>query len=233
MKEAGITGCVVNATQEADWRAVADLAEDFPDFVRPAYGIHPWFSHTAEIGWEERLREMLTANPKATVGEIGVDGWIDSPAMEVQRGVFTKQVKIAVETGRVMTVHCLKAWEELFSVMNELPEWPGKFLMHSFGGSIEVAERLLNKGAYFSLSGYFLQERKRKVLEVFKKIPQDRILLETDAPEMIPPDELVKFPLGENINHPANLGAIAEAFTKEVGAGILDQIDRNGRRIWN
>jgi TatD DNase family protein len=53
--------------------------------------------------------------------------------------------------------------------------------MHSFGGSIEVAERLLKKGVWFSFSGYFLHERKRKVLEVFRQLPQDGILLETDA----------------------------------------------------
>lgn len=87
--------------------------------------------------------------------------------------------------------------------------------MHSFGGSIEVAQRLIKHGAWFSFSGYFLQERKAKVLEVFKHLPQDRILLETDAPDMMPPSDLVKFPLSEGVNHPANLGAIAEAFEKK------------------
>ncbi len=229
MKAEGISGCVVNATREADWEVVAELAREFPGFVFPAFGIHPWFADTAEEGWEERLREMLEAEPLATVGEIGVDGWVDSPAMEVQREVFVKQVAIAAETGRVMTVHCLKAWEELFSVMDEVPEWPEKFLMHSFGGSIEVAERLLKKGAYFSFSGYFLHERKRKVLEVFKKLPQDRILLETDAPEMMPPEGFLKFQLAENINHPANLGAIGRAFAKEMEPGMLERIEENGR----
>jgi|TARA_B110000037_G_scaffold197272_1_gene235231 TatD DNase family protein len=232
MKLEGISGCVVNATQEADWEAVAGLAQEFAGFVFPAYGIHPWFADTAEEGWEGRLREILDADPLATVGEIGVDGWVDTPVMEVQREVFVKQVSIATEMRRVMTVHCLKAWEELFSVMDEMPEWPEKFLMHSFGGSIEVAERLLKKGAYFSFSGYFLQERKRKVLEVFRQLPANRILLETDAPEMIPPEEFMKFPLGEEINHPGNLRAIAEEFGKGQGEGILAQIQENGRDFW-
>ncbi len=232
MKEGGISGCVANATREGDWEAVAGLAREFPGFAFPAYGIHPWFADTAEEGWEGRLREILENDPLATVGEIGVDGWADTPSMEVQREIFVKQVGIAVETGRVMTVHCLKAWEELFSVMDELPEWPEKFLMHSFGGSLEIAERLLNKGAWFSFSGYFLQPRKRKVLEVFKRLPKDRVLLETDSPEMMPPEGFVKFLLGEGLNHPGNLGAIAEAFEQELGAGILEQIEDNGRLFW-
>lgn len=233
MREAGITGCVANATMESDWDAVRELAEEFPEFVRPAYGIHPWYAHTAKKGWEDRLLRILEDDPRATVGEIGVDGWVDSPGMEVQQEVFIKQVAIAAETGRVMTVHCLKAWEELFETMDQAEKWPEKFLMHSFGGSIEIAERLLkHDGVMFSFSGYFLQARKHKVLEVFKQLPIDRILLETDAPEMMPPDEFVKFPLGENVNHPANLRAIAKAFEKETGGDVLAQVEENGKRFW-
>lgn len=232
MKSEGITGCVVNATRESDWQDVADLAENFPGFVRPAYGIHPWVADTAEEGWEKRLEKILASDETATIGECGVDGWVDSPAMAAQKEVFVKQVEIAAKLGRVMTIHCLKAWEELFQTMDEAEAWPEKFLMHSFGGSIEIAERLLKKGAWFSFSGYFLQPRKRKVLEVFQKLPSDRILLETDAPDMMPPEEFVKFPLGENINHPGNLVRIAEGFERELGAGILEQVAENGREFW-
>ena len=111
MKDAGITGCVVNATREDDWEAVAALAREFPGFVFPAYGIHPWHADTAAEGWELRLRERLLADPTASVGEVGVDGWVESPPIEVQFGVFVKQAEIAAELGRVMTVHCLKAWD--------------------------------------------------------------------------------------------------------------------------
>jgi TatD DNase family protein len=233
MKAAGISGCVVNATREADWADVAALAREFPGFVFPAYGIHPWFADTAEDGWEDRLREMLVEDPSATVGEVGVDGWVDSPGMDVQLEVFVKQAEIAAELGRVMTVHCLKAWEELFSAMDQAEVWPEKFLMHSFAGSIELAERLMkHEGVMFSFSGYFLQERKAKVLEVFSKLPKDRILLETDAPDMMPPERFVEFPLGEGVNHPANLGRIAEAFEREMDDGILGQIGENGKRFW-
>ena len=232
MQAAGITGCVVNATREADWEAVAALAREFPGFVFPAYGIHPWYADTAAEGWEIRLRERLLSDPMASVGEVGVDGWVEAPRMETQLSVFVKQAEIAAELGRVMTVHCLKAWEEFFAAMDQAAAWPGKFLMHSFGGSIEVAERLAKKGAWFSFSGYFLHERKRKVLEVFRRLPKDRILLETDAPDMMPPEEFVKSPLGEGVNHPANLRSIAGAFERETDEGMLGRIERNGMRFW-
>jgi TatD DNase family protein len=233
MRDAGVTGCVANATHEGDWDAVADLAERFPGFVFPAYGIHPWFADTAEEGWEDRLRERLLADPQATVGEVGVDGWVESPTMDMQYRVFVKQAEIAAETGRVMTVHCLKAWEELFRAMEQAEAWPEKFLMHSFGGSIEIAERLMKHGGVmFSFSGYFLHGRKAKVLEVFRQLPKDRILLETDAPDMMPPEGFVGFPLGEDVNHPANLHAIACAFEKDLGVGTLGHIERNSCAFW-
>lgn len=232
MKAVGVSGCVVNATRESDWEAVRGIAREFPDFVRPAYGVHPWFADTVEEGWEERLRNLLREDARASVGEIGVDGWVSSPSLEVQREVFAKQVAIAVELDRVMTVHCLKAWDELFRLMDTAEAWPEKFLMHSFGGSIEVAERLLKRGAWFSFSGYFLHSRKRKVLEVFKRLPMERTLLETDAPEMAPPQEFIKFPLDGEWNHPANLGAIAAAFENELGAGTLERVIENSSRFW-
>jgi TatD DNase family protein len=233
MQAAGITGCVVNATREDDWEAVAVLAREFPGYVFPAYGIHPWHADAAGEGWEERLRERLLSDPVASVGEVGVDGWVNSPEIEVQMPVFIKQAEIAAELVRVMTVHCLKAWEPLFAVMDRAAAWPEKFLMHSFGGSHEVAERLLKKGAWFSFSGHFLHPRKAKVLEVFRKLPADRILLETDAPDMIPPEDFVKFPLGAGVNHPANLRSIAEALERETHGGMLGKIAENGKRFWS
>ena len=83
--------------------------------------------------------------------------------------------------------------------------------MHAFGGSMETARRLIPLGAYFSFSGHFLDARKASVLETFRQIPRDRILLETDAPDMRPPDELLTHALPENLNHPANLPAIGRA----------------------
>jgi TatD DNase family protein len=173
------------------------------------------------------------SDPVASVGEVGVDGWVKSPGMEVQLPVFIKQAELAAETGRVMTVHCLKAWEKLFEAMDRAAAWPEKFLMHSFGGSLEVAERLVRKGAWFSFSGHFLHERKRKVLEVFRKLPEDRILLETDAPDMIPPEDFVTFSLGAGVNHPANLRRIAEALERETREGMLGRIERNGMSFWS
>ncbi len=216
MREAGVERCVANGTREADWEEVKRLAGAEPDFILPAYGVHPWQAHTATDGWQDRLRGLLSSEPRATVGEIGLDQWITQPDIGVQMPVFLDQLEIAWEYDRTTTIHCLKAWDALFDAFSRQPP-PSRFLMHSFGGSIEIARRLIPLGAYFSFSGYFLQSRKAKVIEIFRQLPQDRILVETDAPDMLPPADLVTHPLPESRNHPANLASIARVLAGHLG----------------
>lgn len=219
MRASGVSRCVVNATSEADWAAVEALALKYPDFIMPAFGIHPWKAHTAADGWRERLAFLFEKHSHASIGECGLDQWVSSPPLEIQRSVFMAQLELARELGRAVTIHCLKAWGPLFEVFAESPP-SNRFLMHSFGGSIETARRLLPLGAFFSFSGHFLHSRKEAVVEVFRQLPRERILLETDAPDMSPPDEIISHPLHGKINHPANLPSIGEALAARLGMDL-------------
>lgn len=239
MKEKGLRGCVINSVNEADWKIIQNLAQQHAPFIRPAYGIHPWHAHKAKPDWEKRLEKTLCADPTATIGECGLDGWVKDPQIVMQRDVFQKHLHLAAELERPVTIHCLKAWQALFDLIRDHQPWPKKFLLHSFGGSLEVAERLWKAGAYFSFSGYFLLERKSSVVEVFQKIPKDRILLESDAPDMLPPAEFIEFPMENDANHPANhpanLPRIAAALATRLGiseAHLIDQVCENEIRFW-
>lgn len=205
----GVVGCVVNATSEQDWEKVGALAREFPDFIRPAFGIHPWKALTAKPGWQDRLRSLLAEFPNAGIGECGLDTWVASPDIEKQIPLFIEHLQIARETERPLTIHCLKAWCHLFDCFREQSPAPG-FLMHSFGGSAEIARDLTKAGAYFSLSGYALHPRKRKLIDTFLTIPRERLLVETDAPDMLPPAEAISHPLEGGHNHPANLPGIGK-----------------------
>ncbi|NJM38980.1 MAG: TatD family hydrolase [Akkermansiaceae bacterium] len=216
MKQAGVTRCLVNATDESDWPAVEKLSENELDFISPAFGIHPWKAHTAVAGWQQRLQDLLGKHPSASVGECGLDQWIADPKLEIQQPIFIDQLRIAREMNRPVTIHCLKAWNALFEAFAETP-LPSRFLMHSFGGSIEIARRLIPLGAFFSFSGHFLHPRKSAALEVYHQLPRDRILLETDAPDMLPPAEIITHSLPGNQNHPANLPAIGKALATALG----------------
>lgn len=230
MREAGVTRCVVNATCEADWPRVEALALAHSGFVIPAFGIHPWQAHTAADGWLDRLAALLERHPHAALGECGLDRWVDSPSLDVQAPVFDAQLRLARELDRPLVVHCLKAWQALFDAFDrEAP--PRRFLLHSFNGSLETARRLLPLGAYFSFSGYFLHERKAAIVETFRQLPPDRVLLETDAPDMLPPAEQIRQPLPDAANHPANLPAIAAAYAQRTGCPLKTLAARNAENF--
>jgi TatD DNase family protein len=233
MKAVGVRQCVVNATCEEDWPHVAALAAANPDFVFPAFGIHPWQAHTTTEGWSDRLTTLVEKFPQASIGECGLDRWISSPPLDLQIPVFNDQLRVAREMDRPITIHCLKAWDALFEVFAASPP-PPRFLMHSFGGSIEIARRLIPLGAFFSFPGYFLSERKSAMIEVFRQLPTDRILLETDAPDMLPPETFITHPLPEKLNHPANLPVIGTALAAALGIPadeLAEMTTSNARRL--
>src|SRR5690606_31434693 len=107
------------------------------------------------------------------------------------------------------SIHCLKAWGRLDELLRSERLPACGFLLHSYGGPKEMVNGFLDLGAYFSISGHFAHERKARQREVFRAIPLDRILVETDAPDMLPPDSLNRFPLG-SANHPANIQSTHE-----------------------
>ena len=215
MRVAGVTSCVVNGTEPADWTKVAALAEQYPNFVIPSFGLHPWKLRGRSPQWESQLHDFLTRFPNAGVGEFGLDRWIKDFNIQDQRTVFRAHLKTAIALDRWCTVHCLKAWGGLLEELSMFGELPN-ILIHSFSGSIETANQLAALGCYFSFSGYFLHRRKQSVVDVFAQLPVDRILVETDAPDMLPPESDRPFG-GQTVNHPANLLQIQNRLSELIG----------------
>lgn len=214
-KNAGITRMVVNGTSEADWPEVAALARAHPDLVIPAFGLHPW--RVAERGknWQDALRDFLREFPSAPIGEIGLDRWLPGHDLPSQETVFRAQLSLAEEMHRPVVIHCLKAFGLLENCLRDHFPLPRGFLLHSYGGSLEQMKTFTALGGWFSCSAYFFHERKAAQQTVFQNIPLERLLLETDAPDMSGPEELRPHPLtdceGKPLNHPANLPALYAA----------------------
>jgi TatD DNase family protein len=224
----GIATMVVNGTHPGDWDAVARLAASYPE-VLPQFGLHPWRAGTEGKGWLERLEELLVGHPQAGVGEIGLDRWIRGNDPVRQREVFSAQLALARRLGRPVSVHCLRAWGALLECLAETPPSAG-LLLHSYGGPVELVPELAARGAYFSLSGYFFREGKEAKLATFDAVPRDRLLLETDAPDMAPPEAMRRYRLrgrpgdGEEANHPANLVAVYDAVAARWGMSFEETV---------
>ncbi|MDP0492156.1 MAG: TatD family hydrolase [Verrucomicrobiota bacterium JB023] len=200
----GVTRMIVNGTCEEDWEEVAKLANQHPGTIVPAFGLHPWQVPDRSPDWESRLRDWLQRFPQSILGECGLDRWKEPFDLDDQTDCLRIQLQLALELQRPVTIHCLKAWGPLAEVLRSFASLP-PFLVHAFSGSREMAAELAHMGAYFSFNGYFLHERKASVRETYQSLPADRLLLETDAPSMLPPEEYRAITLPDEQSHPANL----------------------------
>lgn len=219
-RSVGVAGMVVNGTCQADWPKVLKLARQH-DFILPSFGYHPWYLDQRTPDWIDELHRHLDAIPSA-IGEIGIDRWMENHDPELQAEMFTTQLGIAAERNLPLSIHCLKAWGALINLLESNPIPECGFLIHSYGGSAEMIPRFARLGAYFSISGYFAHDRKAKQQEVFKQIPSERLLIESDAPDMAPPELMIKFPYSDPAtnkpaNHPANLRSIYEFVASLLG----------------
>ena len=179
-------------------------------------------------------------------------------ALDEQLDAFSWQLRLAAERNLPVTIHCLDAWGALADVLRTTSLPARGFLLHAYGGSADLARTFATLGAYFSFNGYFLPPSPRpspsvechimydiplraaRRLDVFRTLPLDRLLVETDAPAMpLPPlrrtHELPGLADGNPINHPANLPAIYAGLAELRGlplATLAAQVAENFARLF-
>ena len=234
----GLSCAVVNGSAEDDWESVAALARKHP-WVLPSFGLHPWYVKERTPAWKERLLHYLAEFPHAAVGEVGLDRWIPDPDVPAQTEAFLWQLDVASRENRPATIHCLRAWGLLADLLADHAVPARGFLLHSYGGPAEMVPIFAKRGAYFSLSPYFCHPRKEQQARTFAQVPLDRLLAETDAPDMWPPDDQNPHPLldpaQKPINHPANLTVsyqkLAELRDMPLES-ISEQIEINFQRLF-
>lgn len=209
-EEVGVVRVVCNGTSEESWRWIGILAGSDKRVI-PCFGIHPWFIEPCEVGWESRLDELV-GRSSCGVGEIGLDRLREPCDRDSQESAFRVQLSIARKHDRPAMVHCVKAWGWMMDVLRSEPVLPAGFLMHSYGGSADLVKPISQLGGYFSFSGKVLSGNFERARAAIQAVPIDRLLVETDAPCMVPKEEYRPYPMvsssGEEYNHPANLPQI-------------------------
>lgn len=217
----GLLRAVVNGTREADWPAVKALADEVP-WVLPSYGLHPWFVNERTPAWREKLLTYLDSN--SAIGEIGLDRWIDGHDIAAQTECFKWQLALAAERNLPATIHCIRAWGALWEILKNHPVPARGFLLHAYAGPAEMVPDFIALGACFSFSPYFLHERKAAQRAIFSEIPADRLLVETDAPDMAPPPDQNPHPISgpdhKPLNHPANIVTAYETLAALRGMSL-------------
>ncbi|KXU37607.1 hypothetical protein AXK11_02090 [Cephaloticoccus primus] len=176
---------VLNSAEPGDWARVAAQAASDPRLI-PSYGLHPWYCADAPAGWLAQLRAHLLENPRAQVGEIGLDRHmprhLPPTPIEQQLAAFTPQLALAAELGRVATIHCTRAHGLLLDVLRATKPLP-RLLLHAYSGSAELVKDFASLGACFSFGAGQLAPQRTRARAAARAVPPERLLVETDMPK--------------------------------------------------
>ena len=152
--------------------------------VFASIGVHP---HDASKVTEKTFDELraLAKHPKVIAfGEIGLDYHYDFSPRDVQREVFREQLKLAGELGLPIVIHTREAWADTVATLRE--RWRGAGIMHCFTGTVEEAREALELGLHLAFGGVMTFKTAEATREAARITPDDRLLIETDAPYLAP-----------------------------------------------
>lgn len=218
----GLLGVINVGTNHKSTARAIEQAKKFPHMYVAA-GIHPEDIIHSDIGVEgelDFLRAMLSDRAKreenkiVALGEIGLDYYWEPYDREQQIYCFEAQMELARELGMPVAIHDREAHGDSFDVVCKYPEVRGVF--HSYSGSAEMAKELIKRGWYISFSGVVSFKNAAKIKEVARVVPDDRILIETDAPYLAP------HPFRGKINHSGRLLYTATALAEASGRSVED-----------
>ena len=213
-RDAGVDGalCILEATNEAEAARAAQVVALWPA-VRFSVGVHP---HQAGVftdrvdDVEARLREAIHARAgTCAVGEIGLDYHYDFAPREVQREVFRRQIRVATQMGYPIVIHTREADEDTLAILTETGVVSG--VLHCFTGDAALATQVVALGLHVSFSGIVTFKAAASVREAVSVVPDDRLLVETDAPYLAP------VPHRGKRNEPAWVGHVAEVLAEVRG----------------
>lgn len=186
-EEAELAGIVTigtgNGPPELD---VAIRIAEQDERIFASVGVHPHHASKASEETWDQLRQLVDHPKVLLIGEIGLDYHYDFSPRPVQQEVFRRQLEIAVEASKPVTIHTREAWEDTFAILKEYERWLKGGIMHCFSGGPAEAEQALELGMHLSFAGIVTYKNAREVQEAAKLVPASRLLVETDAPYLAP-----------------------------------------------
>jgi TatD DNase family protein len=164
------------------WRTTRELAGRYP-VVAYTLGLHPHHADEWSPATEAQLIALLKEGEALALGEIGVDSVRGTTSLVAQQRVFARQLEIAAELRLPVVVHHREAEAQLTEVLSQADS-SLVCILHSFDGSDQLAAFALSRDCYFGVGG--LMTRSAGLQRIIRDLPIERILLETDAPYLLP-----------------------------------------------
>lgn len=183
----GVTGFIATGTTVAGSETALQLAGQRPGSVWATVGIHPHHAGDFSPSTAQRLRELLRHPRAVAVGECGLDYCRNYAPSGDQRLAFEGQLKLAADSGKPVFLHQRDAHDEFLRMLRDY--WPSLSggVAHCFTGGQAELDDCLSLGLYIGITGWICDERRGEDLrKAVSSLPMDRLLLETDAPYLLP-----------------------------------------------
>ena len=222
----GVDKLIVPATTAEHWSRLESVVRQYPN-IYCAYGLHPMFIAQHQPEHLKQLASWLLKERVVAVGECGLDFYLPDLDQDKQLLLFVEQLKLAKDFDLPVIIHARKS---LDVVMKHLRRFTGlRGVIHSFSGSEQQAEKLGELGFCLGVGGTVTYERAQRLRKVLSIVPEEMLLLETDAPDQ--PDSEWR---GRR-NEPGRLPAIAEQLAVLRGTTMahISQVTRaNAERLF-
>lgn len=232
---AGVGQMVVTGTSIDDSRKAIELCESYPENLVATCGIHP--HHASE--WDENSRAQLSTMAQhdcvRAIGETGLDFNRNYSPPTAQEFVFQQQLELAANLQMPLFCHQRDAHHRFVEMLRNYRDQISRLVVHCFTDSREALMDYLDLDCYIGITGWICDERRGLELQqLVKSIPAERLLLETDAPYLLPRDLDPK--PSSRINEPAYLPHILQSVARHRGESDLQlarQIIDNSRFFFN
>lgn len=212
MEGQGVTYALCVSVGLSEWENVHRLAQTYDNFYA-SVGVHP--DHAARDNPTEADLVRRAQDPKVVaVGETGLDYYRQTGDSNCQRERFRTHIRAARETGLPLIIHTRAAAKDTLAIMRDEGAEQVGGVMHCFTETLEFAEAAMAMNFYVSFSGIVTFKNATALKEVARRVPLDRLLVETDAPYLAP------VPFRGKTNHPALVRYVAEEIARLRGIGF-------------
>lgn len=184
-KKNSVEKIIIPAVEPSGFDRIIGIIEEYNN-IYGSVGIHPSDANTYSPESHQRMLELGRHPKVVAVGEIGLDYYWDKTTAPLQKEVFEKQIFLAKELGKPVIVHDREAHLDVFEILKKTGAVEVGVVMHCFSGSVEFAMQCVKEGFYIALGGVVTFKNAKKMKEVAKAIPIEKLLLETDSPYLTP-----------------------------------------------
>jgi TatD DNase family protein len=228
MRANAVTHALCISVTLEDWPGVVRIAESNPH-VYATVGVHPDYEATDEPS-VERLVELSRHGRIVGIGETGLDYYrmqqFADQTMEWQRERFRRHIRAAREAGKPLVIHTRAASADTVRVMTEEGARDVGGVMHCFTESWETARACLDLGFHISFSGIVTFKNAKELHDVARRVPLERMLIETDSPYLAP------VPFRGKLNQPAYVKHVAEGIAALRGIPVDEVAARSSENFF-